>query len=54
VVGFVNTVMNVGFFRSREIFDEVQIASVEDRCYSMDLPIMLTSVGTVIFYLLGK
>jgi len=48
--------MNVGFFHSREIFDEVQYkkASGEDRYYAADLPIMLTTVGTVSFYLIRK
>jgi hypothetical protein len=54
VVAFVNRVMNVGFFNSREFFDEVQKAGVEGRCSTTDLPIMLMALGSVIFYLIKK
>jgi hypothetical protein len=53
-VGFVNRVLNVGFINSREFFDEVQKASVEGRCSTTDLPVMLTALGSVIFYLIRK
>ena len=54
MVGFVNRVMNVGIFNSREVFDEVQKASVEGRCSTTYLPIMLTVLGSAIFYLIRK
>jgi len=46
--------MNVEFFKSRDVFDDVQKLSGEDRCPITDLPTMLTTVGTVIFYLIRK
>jgi hypothetical protein len=46
--------MIVGFFNSREVFDQIQKASVESRCSTMDLPILLTVPGGVIFYLIGN
>ena len=53
-MGFVNRVMNVAIFKSREVFDEVQKASVEGRCSTIGLPIMLTMLGSAIFYLIRK
>jgi len=54
VLGFVNRVMNVGIFNSREVFDEVQKASVDGRCSTTDLTIMLTVLGNIICYLIRK
>jgi hypothetical protein len=46
--------MNVGFFNSREVFDQIQKVSVDGRCSATDLPIMLTVLGSVIYYLIRK
>ena len=46
--------MNVRFFNSRTFLMIYKKANGEDKCSAEDLPIMLNSVGTVIFYLIRK